>query len=216
MGNKYLRNASDTGDASKKDEDPDEDNCNTEFYKRVKFSKNQGVIKYFPDYYDPETEAENEEILLFEMVIKQDATKTVNQRQSTQILDWLGDVGGFKEALLMLFYIVGEYFSAKMLLASVAEKFFLTKKDAPKPQEKKQPNDEPNSGTLKKFKEESNSDDDRSAGTKGVSVENIDGLFKKINISVVMLLIDPLVSICCFPFNSCTRCFCIRQRKILE
>ena len=52
--------------------------------------------------------------------INQGPTKRINQRSATQILDFLGDIGGFKEALLILLVSIGEYFSAKFFVAEVA------------------------------------------------------------------------------------------------
>jgi len=40
----------------------------------------------------------------------------------------LGDIGGFKEALLLILYTAGEYFSAKFFIAKVAEDLYVTKK----------------------------------------------------------------------------------------
>jgi hypothetical protein len=49
-------------------------------------------------------------------------------RSSTQILDFLGDIGGFKEALMLILATFGEYFSAKFFIAKVGEDLYLEKK----------------------------------------------------------------------------------------
>ena len=49
-------------------------------------------------------------------------------RGSTQILDFLGDIGGFKEALLIILVTFGEYFSAKFFIAQVGEELYSRKK----------------------------------------------------------------------------------------
>jgi hypothetical protein len=60
--------------------------------------------------------------------IKQDSSKTLSTRSSTQILDFFGDIGGFKEALLLILFFFGEYFSAKLFISKVAEDLYVTKK----------------------------------------------------------------------------------------
>jgi len=55
------------------------------------------------------------------MTIKQSSLKTVSFRYSTMILDFLGDIGGFKEAILLLIVVFGEYFSAQLIVSKIAE-----------------------------------------------------------------------------------------------
>ena len=59
--------------------------------------------------------------LLIDMTIKQSSLKTVSFRYSTMILDFLGDIGGFKEAILLLIVVFGEYFSAQLIVSKIAE-----------------------------------------------------------------------------------------------
>lgn len=54
------------------------------------------------------------------------------------ILDFLGDIGGFKEAILLMMVTTGEYFSAKFFISKVAGDMYIRKKrdkadDAKKP-----------------------------------------------------------------------------------
>jgi hypothetical protein len=42
-------------------------------------------------------------------------------------LDFLGDIGGFQGALILIFFILGEYFSGKFLLAAIAENLYKQK-----------------------------------------------------------------------------------------
>ena len=60
--------------------------------------------------------------------IKQDSYKVINQRSSTQILDFLGDIGGFQGAIILILVYFGEYFSAKFFIAQVAEDLYQVKK----------------------------------------------------------------------------------------
>ena len=64
---------------------------------------------------------------MLEIDIRQDSTKVANSRSSTQILDFLGDIGGFKEALLLILVSGGEYFSARFFIATVAKELYITK-----------------------------------------------------------------------------------------
>ena len=65
--------------------------------------------------------------ILLELELIQDSIKTISQRGSTQILDFLGDIGGFKEALLLVFVVVGEYFSARFFLDKVGQDLYVKK-----------------------------------------------------------------------------------------
>ena len=39
----------------------------------------------------------------------------------------MGDIGGFKEAILLIIFMFGEYFSSKLFVAKVAEDLYLKK-----------------------------------------------------------------------------------------
>lgn len=45
--------------------------------------------------------------IMLDIEVKQDAYKTINSRTSTEILGFLGDIGGFKESLLIMLTIFG-------------------------------------------------------------------------------------------------------------
>ena len=66
--------------------------------------------------------------MLAKIYFKLDNFKEVSIRSSVEILDFLGDIGGFMGALEMIFVIFGSYFSGKFMLAKLAEDMFLTKK----------------------------------------------------------------------------------------
>jgi hypothetical protein len=67
------------------------------------------------------------DIILLEVVLALDPFKTVSERVSTSILDYLGDLGGFYQALDILVFMIGSFFSSKMFLASLAENFYKRK-----------------------------------------------------------------------------------------
>jgi hypothetical protein len=50
-------------------------------------------------------------------------------RSSPNLLNFLGALGGFKKAMDILFSDFASYFSANFLLASLANKFYVTKAD---------------------------------------------------------------------------------------
>lgn len=57
--------------------------------------------------------------------IKLGETKTVSIRSSVEILDHIGDIGGFVDAMHLIFGFVGSYFSAKFIFASMAGQMFV-------------------------------------------------------------------------------------------
>ena len=77
-----------------------------------------------------------------DILIKQDSTKTISERSSTQVLDFIGDIGGFKEAILLIMFTFGEYFSAKFFVKTVAEDLYMHKSDKKKPKGSKKKDSE--------------------------------------------------------------------------
>ena len=109
--------------------DPFEDLCDGEFYRKYKFSDNHGESRLFTDYYDPQVVAEDHEVIMLELTLKQDSIKTVSERSATEILDFLGDIGGFQGALIMIFMMVGQYFSSRFFDAKIANELYIEKVD---------------------------------------------------------------------------------------
>lgn len=68
-------------------------------------------------------------IIWMDLILLQDSTKQISTRTSTQVLDFLGDVGGFQGSLIIILYLFGEFFSSKLLAASIAKSFYLQKSD---------------------------------------------------------------------------------------
>jgi hypothetical protein len=85
------------------------------------------MVKTFQNFYDKALISEFPLILL-ELELKQEANKIISSRSSTQILDFLGDIGGFIEAITMIAVIFGEYFSAKFFIAQVTSDLYVSKK----------------------------------------------------------------------------------------
>ena len=55
--------------------------------------------------------------------------KKISERSVINVLDYLGGLGGFKEAIDILVFSFGEFFSSKFFIASIAAKFYFTKAD---------------------------------------------------------------------------------------
>jgi hypothetical protein len=63
------------------------------------------------------------------LAIKLDHFKTVNVRSATEILDFLGDVGGFEGAVASWFAYLGMFFSGRFVVAALAQDLFIEKKE---------------------------------------------------------------------------------------
>jgi hypothetical protein len=53
----------------------------------------------------------------------------VNVRSSTEILDFMGDIGGFNDAVTLIFASMGMFFSSRFVVASLAKDLFIEKKE---------------------------------------------------------------------------------------
>ena len=65
---------------------------------------------------------------LYEFQLSLDQFKSVNQRSSTQVYDYLGDVGGFQAAFTSVFATVGAFFSTRFYASSIANNLYKKKK----------------------------------------------------------------------------------------
>ena len=54
------------------------------------------------------------------ITIKLDSYKTVSVRTSDEILDFIGDIGGFIDAVFMIFSSFGAFFSSRFIMQSLA------------------------------------------------------------------------------------------------
>ena len=65
--------------------------------------------------------------ILFEVVLQLDPFKTTSERLSINVLDFLGDLGGFYQAIDLLVFLFGQFFSAKLFIASISSTFYYRK-----------------------------------------------------------------------------------------
>ena len=65
-----------------------------------------------------------------EIELKLNPFVKTSQRESTQILDLLGDIGGFYATVDLFLFMIGGYFSNRFYMAAVAKDFYLKKTDA--------------------------------------------------------------------------------------
>lgn len=102
-------------------------NCESTYYRKIKYAQNHQQMMKFSSKFSMSLRNYFGYQMWLEINIQQDPTKTISQRSSTQILDFLGDIGGFKEAFMLIIYMVAEYFSAKFLSAYIAENYYSAK-----------------------------------------------------------------------------------------
>lgn len=91
--------------------DQDAEHCSNDYFRKYKFYDNKVREFKFSDTNEVVAgHAQNEKVLL-EVQISQHPSKTTSQRESIQILDYLGLVGGFQGSLILLFGWIGVFFS---------------------------------------------------------------------------------------------------------
>ena len=100
--------------------------CDAQQFMKLKFARSETKSKHYKDYYEEGVILDQ---ILGEISLTLDSFKTETKRESTQILDYLGDIGGFEAAIQMFFVIVGEYFSARYFMSSIAKTLFIRKKN---------------------------------------------------------------------------------------
>jgi hypothetical protein len=88
------------------------------------YLKNKDQLKNYLDDYE---KSFFDDKMLLEVILKLDPMKKISERSVTNVLDYLGALGGFKEAIDILVYSFGEFFSSKFFIASIAAKFYFTK-----------------------------------------------------------------------------------------
>ena len=70
--------------------------CGTnKFFRKIELSSYDMFEKRYREFYDISPGLNYIDFVLLEMVINQDATKMINERTATQLLDYFGDIGGF-------------------------------------------------------------------------------------------------------------------------
>ena len=77
---------------------------------KLKYAKIETTYHKYSEFYEEGIIGDR---ILTEFILKMDQQKSTTKRNSTQFLDFLGSIGGFKGALNMFFMVLGGWFSAK-------------------------------------------------------------------------------------------------------
>ena len=93
----------------------------------MKYLKNKDTFKNYLDDYEGGLFQDK---MLLEVTLQLDPFKTISERISTSILDYLGDLGGFYQAIDLLVFMIGQFFSSRLFIASIASKLY-SKKNSP-------------------------------------------------------------------------------------
>ena len=157
--------------------------CGGAEFNTIKYSSQKYEGKKLEDDYE---EDEIEGKILLEMSLSLDQFKTETVRQSTDILEMIGDVGGFQGAFIMLTAIVGAFFSELFFKASITENFYIRTLSAQELKDK-----------------------------KVKSIKDMKSMFKVIKFSTVQLFLDPIIS-CIAPLRVCNKLSCRKRTKMLE
>lgn len=112
----------------KSNANPEKDACASSFFEKIKFDSESKESVSLWSKYDRDMLADMDYEVFMELSMVQSPTKIISSRSTTQILDFLGDVGGFYGSLVLMLYLIGEYFSSHLLEASIASSFYLQKK----------------------------------------------------------------------------------------
>lgn len=141
---------------------------------------------------------------LMEIQFTAEAQITQSKRVSIQILDLMGEVGGFWDAMVAILAIFGNYMSSKMFQESLARSYYLRKK-----------NDYEVAKDIELQELKSN------LGQKKPNIKdtNIENFFERIQISTFKLFMDPIIQIfmvVCSKCKCCQRQGTLRRMKILE
>ena len=57
-----------------------------------------------------------------------DQFKSESSRETTQVYDYLGDIGGFQSAFSLLFSVIAGFFSSRYFASDVASSLYVQKK----------------------------------------------------------------------------------------
>ena len=68
--------------------------------------------------------------IFLELKFAMGSFKTSNIRQSTDVLDMMGDIGGFHQSVSFFVFLFGEFFATQFFLQSIAHSLFLQKRSA--------------------------------------------------------------------------------------
>lgn len=120
-----------------KAENPEADDCDAEFFEKVMYSSTRSATKKLSEQQDITDQSASGQTILLEMIFQQDPNKSINFRTSLQILDFLGNLGGFLEALTYL-GIFSAMYSGTVLRGLIAKNFFLRQRTAKEMRKRKQ------------------------------------------------------------------------------
>ena len=130
---------------------------------------------------------------MLELVLSLDQFQTWTERSSPNILDFLGDVGGFVGAISILTAAIGQFFSEQFYKLHIAKNFFIRALS----------------------KEEEQQQIGVSSSRKALTPEKLKSFFKKIDISSFQLLFDKFFNLL-VPFRCCKSLSCRKRQRIIE
>lgn len=119
---------------------------------------------------------------MYEFTLQLDQFKSINYRTSTQVFEYLGDIGGFQSAFAMVFCLIGAYFSDTFYSISVASSLYTLKKKKSVIRQEKKEYLEKKKG--KDFECESH-------------LDQVKSMFTKLSFSKVEVMLEPIIKTCC-------------------
>ena len=93
--------------------------CEAEQIYKLKQSRVESERKYTDDLYDYKT--------LLELVLIADTKVTQSKRSSIQVLDLMGEIGGFYEAIFITIGIFAIVVSQRLFQTNIARSYFMKK-----------------------------------------------------------------------------------------
>ena len=111
----------------KDDDDLEEhflEECYHKSYSKIKFLKSFDTLRGYLDDYEAGLFRNK---ILLEIILQLDPFKTTSERLNMNILDFFGDLGGFYQAIDLLVFLFGQFFSAKLFIASISSSFYYRK-----------------------------------------------------------------------------------------
>lgn len=78
--------------------------CDNIFFEKIKYKDENNEMKHFSEDFE---KGIIDERILYQIVLSQDLFMTTSDRSSSQILDFIGDLGGFYQAVDLLVFGLG-------------------------------------------------------------------------------------------------------------
>lgn len=98
--------------------------CNANTFAKMKYLKNSDTSKNYLDDYEAGFFSDK---ILLEVTLRLDPFKMISSRNSVGILDYLGELGGFYQAMDLMVFMIGQFFSSRLFLASIATRMYSKK-----------------------------------------------------------------------------------------